>query len=187
VGSAGHIVHSVASGMPNVTSDTSTLTHNQVSDPITLARAHQLNNQVSSFLASYSSYLDNGNMCSILLLRNGGQDWNGIAFAPVTFRFQNSSSLWRSPRARLDLGSGVQILSGKLLESTFICIKPQVHVMLDRPQSLFWCRDLFLPTVLRHLIFGSLGHVSCWVQFRRVLGLEHDPAPLRSSSHTYKT
>jgi hypothetical protein len=74
VGSAGHIVHSVASGMPNVTSDTSTLTHNQVSDPITPARAHQLNNQVSSFLASYSSYLDNGNMCSILLLRNGGQD-----------------------------------------------------------------------------------------------------------------
>jgi hypothetical protein len=41
---------------------------------ITRARARQLNNQVSSFLASYSSYLDNGNMCSILLLRNDGQE-----------------------------------------------------------------------------------------------------------------
>jgi hypothetical protein len=38
------------------TSDTSTPTHNQISGPITRARVHQLNNQVSSFLTSYSSY-----------------------------------------------------------------------------------------------------------------------------------
>jgi hypothetical protein len=56
------------------TSDTSTPTHNQISGPITQARVHQLNNQVSSFLASYSSYLDNGTKCSILLLRNDGQE-----------------------------------------------------------------------------------------------------------------
>jgi hypothetical protein len=56
------------------TSDTSTPTHNQISRPITRACTRQLNNQVSSFLASYSSYLDNGNMCSILLLRNDGQE-----------------------------------------------------------------------------------------------------------------
>jgi hypothetical protein len=56
------------------TSDTSTTTHNQISGPITQAHARQLNNQVSSFLASYSSYLDNGNVYSILLLRNGGQE-----------------------------------------------------------------------------------------------------------------
>jgi hypothetical protein len=37
------------------TSDTSTPTNNQISGLITRARAHQLNNQVSSFLASYSS------------------------------------------------------------------------------------------------------------------------------------
>jgi hypothetical protein len=55
------------------TSDTSTPTHNQISSPITRARARQLNNQVYLFLASYSSYLDNGNMYSILLLRNDGQ------------------------------------------------------------------------------------------------------------------
>jgi hypothetical protein len=75
------------------TSDTSTPTHNQISGLITRARARQLNNQVSSFLASYSSYLDNGNMCSVLLLRNDGQERNRVAFAPVAFGFQNSSRL----------------------------------------------------------------------------------------------
>jgi hypothetical protein len=75
------------------TSDTSTHRHNQISGPITRARARQLNNQVSSFLASYSSYLDNGYMCSVLLLRNDEHEQNGVAFALVTFGFQNSSSL----------------------------------------------------------------------------------------------
>jgi hypothetical protein len=72
---------------------TSTPTHNQISGLINRARVRQLNNQVSSFLASYSSYLDNGNMCSVLLLRNDGQERNEVAFAPAAFRFQNSSSL----------------------------------------------------------------------------------------------
>jgi hypothetical protein len=63
------------------TGDTSTPTHNQISGLITQARARQLNNQVSSFLASYSSYLDNGNMRSVLLLRNDEQERNGVAFA----------------------------------------------------------------------------------------------------------
>jgi hypothetical protein len=75
----------------------STPTHNQISGPITQASAHQLNNQVSSFLASYSSYLDNGNMCSVLLPRNDGQEQNGVAFTLVTFGFQNSSSSWWPP------------------------------------------------------------------------------------------
>jgi hypothetical protein len=52
------------------TSDISTPTHNQISGPITRARARQLNNQVTSFLASYSYYLDNEKMYSVLLLRN---------------------------------------------------------------------------------------------------------------------
>jgi hypothetical protein len=69
------------------TSDTFTHTHNQISGLITRARVCQLNNQVSSFLASYSSYLDNGNMCSILLLRNDGQERNGVAFTSATFGF----------------------------------------------------------------------------------------------------
>jgi hypothetical protein len=69
------------------TSNTSTPTHNQISGLITQARVRQLNHYVSSFLASYSSYLDNGNMHSILLLRNDGQERNGVAFASATFGF----------------------------------------------------------------------------------------------------
>jgi hypothetical protein len=69
------------------TSDTSTSTHNQISSPITRAHARQLNYQVTSFLSSYSSYLDNGNMCSLLLLRNNGQEGNMVGFARVTFGF----------------------------------------------------------------------------------------------------
>jgi hypothetical protein len=75
------------------TSDTSTPSDNQISGLITRARARQLNNQVSSFLASYSSYLDSENVFSILLLRNDGHDGNGVTFTPMTFRFQNNSNL----------------------------------------------------------------------------------------------
>jgi hypothetical protein len=75
------------------TSDTSTPTHNQISGPITQARARQLNYQVTSFLASYSPYLDNGNMCSLLLLRNDRQEENRVGFERAIFGFQNSSNL----------------------------------------------------------------------------------------------
>jgi hypothetical protein len=75
------------------TSDTSTPTHNQIPGPIARARARQLNSQVSSFLASYSSYLYNTNVCSILLLRNDRHEGNGVAVVPATFGFQNSSNL----------------------------------------------------------------------------------------------
>jgi hypothetical protein len=74
-------------------SHTSTPTYNQISGLITQVCTRQLNNQVSSFLASYSSYLDNENVCSVLLLRNDGQEENGVAFALMTFRFKNSGSL----------------------------------------------------------------------------------------------
>jgi hypothetical protein len=169
------------------TSDTSTPTHNQISGPITHAHARQLNNQVSSFLASYSYYLDNKNVCSILLLMNEGQEGNRVAFASVTSGFQNSSSLWRSPRPRMDFDLGMQILSRKLLESTFICIKPQVHIVLKPTTIVILVQRPFSVNGVAIPYFGPLGRVSCWVQFRCILGLEHDPASLRSSSHTYKT
>jgi hypothetical protein len=169
------------------TSDTSTPTHNQISGPITRAHARQLNNKVSSFLASYSSYIDNGNVCSILLLRNDGQKQNRVAFALATLGFQNSSSLWRPPWPRMDLDSGVQILSGKLLESTFICIKPHVHIMSEPAEIIILMQRPFSANGAATPYFGPLGRVSCWVQFECILGLEYDPASLRSSSHTYKT
>jgi hypothetical protein len=42
--------------------------------PITRARARQLNHQVSSFLNSCPSYLGNGDVCTLVLLRNDGED-----------------------------------------------------------------------------------------------------------------
>jgi hypothetical protein len=49
--------------------------------------------QATSFLASYSSYLDNRNVCSLLLLRNDGLEGNRVGFAWVTFGFQNNINL----------------------------------------------------------------------------------------------
>jgi hypothetical protein len=74
-------------------SNTSTPTHNQISGPITRAHARQLNYQVTSFLASYSSYLYNGDMRSLLLLRNNRHEGNKVGFVQATFGFQNSSNL----------------------------------------------------------------------------------------------
>ena len=42
--------------------------------PLTRARARQLNHQVSLFLNSCPSYLDNGDTCTLVLLRNDGED-----------------------------------------------------------------------------------------------------------------
>jgi hypothetical protein len=42
--------------------------------PLTHARSRQLNHQVSSFLNSCPSYLDNGDACTFVLLRNDGED-----------------------------------------------------------------------------------------------------------------
>jgi hypothetical protein len=75
------------------TSDTFTPSDNQIFGLITRAHALQLNNQLSSFLTSYSSYLDCENVFSILLHRNDGRDGNGVAFTLMTFRFQNSNTL----------------------------------------------------------------------------------------------
>jgi hypothetical protein len=95
--------------------------------------------------------------------------------------------LMTAARPRMDLDSGVQILFGKLLESTFICIKPKVHILSEPTAIILLVQRLFSTNGAATPYFGLLGHVSCEVQFGHVLGLEHDPASLRSSSHTYKT
>jgi hypothetical protein len=43
----------------------------------------------------------------------------------------------------MDLDLAVQILSGKLLESTFICIKPQVHIMSELTVIIIWVQRSF--------------------------------------------
>jgi hypothetical protein len=94
---------------------TSTPIHNQIFGLINRARACQLNNQVSSFLASYSSYLDNGNMCFVCCL--GTTDRNktelhsrrGIRIpeqqqlvmaAPTKYGlgFRRANTFWKAPR-----------------------------------------------------------------------------------------
>jgi hypothetical protein len=56
----------------------------------------------------------------------------------------------------MDLDLGVQILSGELLESTFICIKPQVYIMPESVAIIILVQRHFLLTVLRHLILTHL-------------------------------
>jgi hypothetical protein len=43
----------------------------------------------------------------------------------------------------MDFESGVQIFSGKLLESTFICIKPQVHIISELAAIVILVQRLF--------------------------------------------
>jgi hypothetical protein len=61
----------------------------------------------------------------------------------------------------MDLDSGVQILSGKLLESTFICIKPQAHIMSKSAAIIILVQRSFFANGAATPYFGPLGHVSC--------------------------
>jgi hypothetical protein len=71
------------------TNDTSTPTPVSSSTtplgPITRAHAHQLTHQVSSLLSSGSSYLDNRDRCTLVLLRNNGLDQKGTGIAQAGF------------------------------------------------------------------------------------------------------
>ena len=69
------------------------ITRAPIAGPITRARAHQLNHQVSSHLSSCASYLDHGDACTLILLRNQGDDQKGNGFAQAGFGLQNSTNL----------------------------------------------------------------------------------------------
>ena len=75
------------------TNDTSTPTQVPISGPITHARACQLNHQVSTLFSSCPSYLDHGDTCTLVLLRNQGEDRKGKGFAQAGFGLQNSTNL----------------------------------------------------------------------------------------------
>ena len=75
------------------TINTSMPTQVHIHGPITRARARQLNYQVSSFLSSYSSYLDHENPCTFVLLRNNGEEPEGRGFTRGGFELQNSTNL----------------------------------------------------------------------------------------------
>jgi hypothetical protein len=59
-------------------------------DPITRARAHRLTHQVSSLLSLGASYLENGDTCTLVLLRNNGLDQKGRGIAQAGFRLQDT-------------------------------------------------------------------------------------------------
>jgi hypothetical protein len=61
----------------------------------------------------------------------------------------------------MDLDLGVQILSGKLLESTFICIKAQVHIISEPATIIILVQRPFSINGVATPYFGPLGRVSC--------------------------
>jgi hypothetical protein len=71
------------------TNDASTPTLVPLASPLTRARASKLNHQVSSFLSSCPSCLDLGEMCTLVLIRNLGEDRMGKVFALAGFGLQN--------------------------------------------------------------------------------------------------
>jgi hypothetical protein len=62
-------------------------------EPITRARARRLTHQLSSLLSSGSSYLDNGDTCTLVLLRNNGLDQKGRDIARAGFGLQDRHDL----------------------------------------------------------------------------------------------
>jgi hypothetical protein len=75
------------------TNDTSTPTPVSTSTiplgPITRARARRLTHQVNSLLSSGSSYLDNGDTCTLVLLRNNGLDQKERGIGQAGFGLQD--------------------------------------------------------------------------------------------------
>jgi hypothetical protein len=64
-----------------------------ISGPITRCRAHQLNHQVITLLSSCPSYLDHGDPCTLVLLRNQGEDRKGKGFEHAGFGLQKNTNL----------------------------------------------------------------------------------------------
>jgi hypothetical protein len=81
---------------PTSTSDTypTSSSTQPIAGPLIRARARQLNLQVSSALNSCQSYLDNGDTCTFVLLRNNGQDQQG--------KVQLHSEFEATPTSRAD-------------------------------------------------------------------------------------
>jgi hypothetical protein len=64
-----------------------------ISGPITRVRVRQLNHHVSTLLSSCLSYLDNEDSCTLVLLRNQGEDKKGKGFEQARFGLQKNTNL----------------------------------------------------------------------------------------------
>jgi hypothetical protein len=77
-----------------------------------------------TLLSSCSSYLDHGDPCTLVLLRNQGEDRKGKGFELAGFGLQKNTNLWRSPQSHAGSDWNVQAQHGKLIKSTFV--KPKI-------------------------------------------------------------
>jgi hypothetical protein len=163
------------------TNDTSTPTLVSTSPtplgPITRARARRLTHQVSSLLSSGSSYLDNWDTCTLVLLRNNGLDPKGRGITQAGFGLQDRHDLWQPPRLHTDSILFIQLLHQKLIKYTSQGIQNHLHICSKSTAIVDLLQSPFSHGAVSPY-FGPMGCVSSWVRFRHVLGLEHDPSTL---------
>ena len=62
-----------------------------IAGPITRGYARQLKHQVSSLFYSDKSYLDCGDMCTLLLIRNHGEERTGKGIVHAGFGLQHNT------------------------------------------------------------------------------------------------
>jgi hypothetical protein len=82
-------IHTTDTSMPIQVSISGPIT----SGPITRARARQLNHQVITLLSACPSYLDHGDLCTLVFLRNQGEDRKGKGFEHAGFGLQKNTNL----------------------------------------------------------------------------------------------
>ena len=75
------------------TDDASAPTPVPIAGPLTHARARKINYQVSCLLSSCPSCLDLGNACTLVLIRNQGEDRKGEGFVMAGFGLQKGTNL----------------------------------------------------------------------------------------------
>jgi hypothetical protein len=110
-------------------------------------------------LSSGSSYLDNGDTCTLVLLRNNGLDQKGRGIAQAGFELHDRHDLWQPPRLHPDSVLDVQVLPGKLIKYTFQLSKINSISILSEPQSSIYYRVLFYHGATSPY-FGPMGRVS---------------------------
>jgi hypothetical protein len=109
-------------------------------------------------LSSCPSYLDHGDPCTLVLLRNQGEDRKGKGFEHAGFGLQKNTNLWRSPRSHAGSDWNVQAQNGNIIKSNFIWIQNYSHICSEAAViivSLPRHSLPFLPMMLRHLFWPN--------------------------------
>jgi hypothetical protein len=126
-------------------------------------RARRLTHQVSSLLSSSSSYLDNGDTCTLVLLKNNGVDQK------ASHRLDSDCRIDTTCDSCHDFIRTPFWVFKYLLES--------LSSLLSNGNNRF-TTESFSAYGAASPYFGPMGRVSSWVQFGRVLRLGYDPSTL---------